>query len=101
MNTEAQSKISSYIGFAARARKIIYGVDQITARGKKHRLIVMCSTAGENTSKQITAYAEKTSSPLIVLSGVTIEEILKKNNCKVIAVTDENLAKAIINNFNA
>ncbi|MEG1613488.1 MAG: hypothetical protein RR357_04920 [Clostridia bacterium] len=101
MNTQSTSKIVSYIGFAARARKVVFGADSITKRCKRHRLIILCSTAGENTAKQIKSYAEKTNSPLIVLSGCTIEDILKKQNCKVIAITDENLAKAIIENNNA
>lgn len=94
-------KIESYIGFAARAQKIIFGVDSITKRGKRHRVIILCSTAGENTSKQIMTYCEKTNSPLIVLKNQTLEGILKKQNCKVIAVTDLELANAILKNENA
>lgn len=90
------SKIASYIGFAARSGKIVYGADSVIKRGKRRKVIVLCPTAGENTSKQIRSYAEKTESPLVFLDGITLEEILKKHNCKVVAVTDENLAKAII-----
>lgn len=95
------SKISAYIGFAAKARKIVFGTESITQKNRPYKLIILCGTAGENTVKQIVNYAEKTKSPLIVLNGVTIEDILKKPNCKVIAVTDGNLAKAIIENYNA
>ncbi len=90
-------KIISYIGFAARARKIVFGVDSIVKKPRV-RVIILSPEAGENTAKQIKAYAEKTSSPIIVLEGATLEEILKKNNCKVVAVIDPSLAKAIIEN---
>lgn len=90
-------KIISYIGFAARARKIVYGVDCVVKKPRV-KVIILSPEAGENTTKQIKAYAEKTKSPLIVLDGASLDEILKKNNCKVIAVTDPSLAKAIIEN---
>lgn len=95
------SKISAYIGFSARARKIVYGVDSITKKNKQHKLIILCKTAGENTVKQINNFALKTNSTLIVLEDITIEEILKKPNCKVISIKDSNLAKAIIETYKA
>ena len=72
-------KISSYIGFAARSGKIIFGTDSILKKNRV-KVIVMSHEAAENTAKRIRAYAEKTKSPLIVLEGATPDEILKKNN---------------------
>lgn len=90
-------KITSYLGLAIRAGKTIFGVDALVEKQRRRRVIIMCPSTGENTAKQVRAYALKTQSPLVVLEGVTIEEILKKN-CKVITVTDQNLAKAILAN---
>lgn len=97
MNARNLSKISSYIGFAAKAGKIVYGADQIVGR-QRQKVIILCPTAGENTKKKLLNYADKTSSPLVVPEGITLEEILKKKNCKAVAVTDTCLAKAIIEN---
>jgi Ribosomal protein HS6-type (S12/L30/L7a) len=95
------SKIASYIGFAARAGKIIFGADLITKRGKRHKVIVLCDTASDNTKKQLSAYADKTGTPLRTLMDITVGDILKRPNCKAIAVTDESLANAIIHSFDA
>lgn len=90
-------KIISYIGFAARANKIVFGTDRILVRPRVP-VIVLSGNAAENTTKKISSYAEKSKSPVVILENVTLEEILKKNNCKVVAVTDRELANAIIEN---
>lgn len=52
----------------------------------------------QNTAKRIKNYAERSNSPVVTLENGTIEEIFKKQNCKVVAVTDVSLANAIIEN---
>lgn len=90
-------KIRSYLGFAARANKIVFGTERII---KKNRVpvIVLGSDAMQNTVKRINNYAERSNSPVVTLEKGTIEEIFKKQNCKVVAVTDASLANAIIEN---
>lgn len=92
-----EQKINAYLGFAIKSGKIIWGADEITKKPRKRPLIFLCGDAGETTYKQIQAYAEKTHSPLIIIKDFTLEAILKKN-CKAIAITEPNLAKAIIAN---
>lgn len=92
-------KIASYLGFAVRAGKVLWGVENVTAKPRRRKVILMCPTTAENTSKQVKAYCQKTGSPLIELEGATLEFLLKRNG-KVLAVTDDNLAKAILANAN-
>lgn len=94
-------KISAYIGFAARARKLIIGVDGITRRQKRRDLIVYSADLGENSVKQLSDYAQKTNSPIIMLETGALESILKKEGCKAVAVIDAQLAQAIQNIYNA
>ncbi len=89
-------KISSYIGFAVRAGQVLWGSDLILEKKRKRKLILLSSTASDNLKDKITAYAEATGSPLLVLDdGVTLEDILKRN-CKALAVTNRELADAIL-----
>lgn len=90
-------KISSYIGFAARARKIVYGADNIINK-KRVPVVLVSDLLAENTMKKLGCYAEKANAQLVVLEGNALENILKKQNCKAIAVLDKDLADAIIEN---
>lgn len=90
-------KIRSYLGFAARANKIIFGTERILMK-KSVPVIVLGADAMQNTTKKILSYAERSDSPVVTLQEGTIEEIFKKRNCKVVAVTDASLANAIIEN---
>ena len=64
---------------------------------KKAFLIIVCNSASEGTKKLASSYANKFSCPLM-LSKILLEDITLKENCKLVAVTDKNLAKAIIEN---
>ena len=90
-------KIRSYLGFAARANKIVFGTERILMK-KSVPVIVLGADAMQNTAKRIKNYAERSNSPVVTLENGTIEEIFKKQNCQVVAVTDVSLANAIIEN---
>ena len=90
-------KIRSYLGIAARANKIVFGTERILMN-KSVPVIVLGADAMQNTAKRIKNYAERPNSPVVTLENGTIEEIFKKQNCKVVAVTDVSLANAIIEN---
>ena len=64
---------------------------------KKAHLIIVCNSASEGTKKLALSYANRFSCPLMV-SNILLEDITYKENCKIIALTDKNLAKAIIQN---
>ena len=66
---------------------------------KKAYLIIVCDSASDGTKKLARSYATKFACPLMV-SKKLLEDVVFKENCKVLAVTDKNLAKAIIDNQN-
>ena len=59
----------------------------------------MCNSASDGTKKVAASYAHKFNCPLMV-SNPLLEDVVLKTNCKMIAITDKNLAKAIIENQN-
>ena len=81
------NKLSKYVGFAVRAGQVLWGSDLIMEKKRKRKLILLSSTASENLRDKIAAYAEE--------DGYTLEDILKRNT-KALAITNKDLADAII-----
>lgn len=91
-------KIESYIGFAVKSGKILYGLDIIKVYRKKMRLLLLCPGAGENLKKEAEFISSSKEIPLLI-TDVPLQQLTHKMNCKLAAVLDPNLAKAVIDNI--
>lgn len=85
---------SVYLGFAVKAMKVVYGIDNIEKCRKRIYALVLCPTAAVNLSEKLKKFAEKRRLPLIVTKE-PLEDMIYKRNCKALALLDENLAKAV------
>ncbi len=92
------NKIYSYIGFAIKAKKLRCGVNVVETLKKNVFLLILCSTASENTFGDAKKLKNKFNCPLLVLKGESLENLTHKPNCKLCAVCEPNLAKVIIDN---
>lgn len=90
-------KIESYLGFCLRARKIVLGSGSVDLLKNDVHLIIVCSTASENTFKLAVKFKNRHSCPLMVCK-VGLENAVHKEGCKIAAVRDKNLAQAIVEN---
>ena len=88
------NKAKTFIGFAVRKGAVKINVNTI-ATLKKAYLIVVCSSAGENTKNKSLALSKKFDCDIITMTDGTLCDLLKKDKAKVIAITDVGLAKAI------
>ena len=89
----AGNKIAAYLGFARRAGKLTLGVNAACcARGV--RLLVADLSASENTKKEIEKLARKFSCHVVWTEG--LEELTGKASCKLAALREEHLARAIL-----
>ena len=95
---EKRSKICAYLGFAIKARKFRGGLNTIATTKKGVYLILVCKTASENTVKEGIKAAEKFRCPAFKTSAQTLEEMTNVPNVKIAAVTERNLADAIVKN---
>ena len=93
-----KDKVESILGFAIKAGKVIFGADSIERYHKKKHLIIMCKTLATNTREKL--LRTNPGVPAIVSHGIEVEELTHKLNCKVIAVTDKQMAQAILTNKN-
>ncbi len=97
MTTTAQRRIKTYIGFAIKSRNIVYGAD-MTLMGKKRQYLILFADSINRTSKsRLLSYCESKNIPILTLEEKIMEEYVNKINCKCVAITDKNLAEAIIN----
>lgn len=73
-------KIRSYLGFAARANKIVFGTERILMKKacpSSYLARTQCKTP--QTDKN---YAERSNSPVVTLENGTIEEIFKNKTAR-------------------
>ncbi|MCI8459272.1 MAG: hypothetical protein HFE46_06370 [Clostridia bacterium] len=90
-----KDKVDSLLGFAVKAGQLVFGADTLDTAKAKIYLIVMCSTTAENTKKKVWQTAEKKNIPLMQ-SENELQYAVSRKNCKVVAVTDKQMASAII-----
>lgn len=96
-----KSKILTYIGFALRARKVRQGVNAVQSLQKSVKVLILCKTASRNTFDEAVKIAKRLNSTLIISVDVKIEDVVKKEHCKLIAIEEDELAKAILNNLDS
>ena len=92
-----RSKVTAYLGFAKKSGNLRSGVNAIGTL-KRANLLILCQTASPNTEKDARKLSVKLGCPMLK-SKLSVEELAGKENCKLLAVTDENLARAILDNL--
>lgn len=86
------SQINSYIGFSIKSKQAIIGIENILLRSNKTKLILISKDLSTNSKKKL-IQSSKIKCKIIEydFSKLTI-----MSNCKVIGITNDNLARAII-----
>lgn len=94
-----QTKIFTYVGFAKRSKKLLLGVNTVLLAKKNVKLLLLCGGASENTVKEAESFANKFNCPIVVSEKEPLEKLVLKENCKLAAVCDDSLAKAVLANI--
>ena len=84
-----------YINLAKKAGAVIYGIDNII-NNKNIILILLCPTASSNLVDKTLNFVNKKNIKLIKLQD-SLDKILNTTNCKVIGITNKQLATQIEN----
>lgn len=92
-----ESKIAAYIGFAIKSKQAVFGADSIEVYRKKIHLIVISDDLTVKSKENIENIANKRNLEILQLD-FSLQDITKRKNCKVLAITNFELAKAIKNN---
>ncbi len=94
------AKINSYIQFAVRANKVVWGLDMIKTSKQIPFIILYDKSLGANSKKQLDRYSQENEVRLVELDENYLNNLLKRQNVKLIGLLDESLSNAIIDNLN-
>ena len=97
-NVTSPDKVVSILGFAMKAGKVLYGCDSIERYHKRKYLMLLCGTLSENSREKIVR--SQTGVPAVVVRQTTVADMTHRAGCKAIAVTDKQMAQAMLNNMN-
>ena len=90
------NKIETYIGFAIKKGSVVFGCDSIEKYRKKIYLLLGTISLSDNSQRTLQNVAEKRLCKFLQIDDF---DILRKRNCKAIAICDKSLADAIIQNL--
>lgn len=93
LSPECTAKISSYIGFALKAGKVVFGTDNILASNKRMLVLVSDELSG-NAASKISAHASENGWRVIEISGM--RSIIPREGVKAVGIREKNLAEAIL-----
>lgn len=87
------TKIKSYIGFAIKSGGAVFGADNLD-KAKLYAVLVD-KTVSANTLKKVNLYCERRSVKSVT-PDVSLAELVMRDNVKVMGISNESLARAII-----
>ncbi len=90
------SKIDTYIGFCIKSGKLVRGSGAIdTMRRSDVKLLIMDGTCAKNSRRLALKFCNRFGCPLLICEK-GFERIVNRENCRLAAVKDEQLAKAML-----
>lgn len=89
-------KVATLIGFAVKANKLIYGLEELEKGKRKRYLIVCCHSLGAKSRETAEYIARRDGVPIVVTENKLLEDIVHKNNCKIIGIANKQMSEAIM-----
>lgn len=93
------NKIFSYVGFALKAGKVLFGVDSLETTKKKVFLVLYDETLAENSWKRLEKAKENFSCAALPLKEGELERMVHRENTKCISLQEKALAEAILKEY--
>ncbi len=91
-----KNKIETYLGFCIRSRKIIFGTEMISRQKKGIKLLIFDGGMGANSLKIMVNSQKTHGCPLLQTDAGLLGELVHRPGVKAVAITEENLASAIL-----
>lgn len=94
-----EDKLLTLLGFATRARKIIFGTNAcaVSIKHRKVKLVIIAGDISENSEEKILRICENGKVPYIkILDRDTISAAVGKDNKTVLGIVDDNFSKKIL-----
>lgn len=94
-----KTKLETFIGFSVKSGKYKIGGNACKTL-KKANLVIVCESISENSKKDALSLAKKLGCNIYQTVGVALEDLTKRENSKIMAITDNSLAEAIVKESN-
>ncbi len=88
--------IDAYLGFAVRADKVTFGLECLLRLKKAPVVVLYDSSLGSSAKRKAEYYCEKRGSAFLPVAEGYLSSTLKRNNVKIVAVSDQSLGGQII-----
>lgn len=89
-----KNQIKKYINLAKKANALIYGLDNIKKSKLHIYLIIYVAESGNSINRYISNVKN-----IFVQKVNNLNELLETDNCKIVALTNKNLAEIIYSKF--
>lgn len=89
----ASAKLTAYVGFSIKARKIVYGYDNVMS-GKRVCMVMAVESINRTAKNELTAYCQQLNVPLDWCDEETMQQCVHRVGCKCIGLTDASLGRA-------
>lgn len=91
-----ENKISSYINFAIKSGQVIFGYDNLFVFKKKPRLVLVSNDLTEKMQNKVIDFCNEKEIKFVLLE-LSLGNLIARDNCKVLAILDNGLSNAILN----
>ena len=99
MNSTRLNKLRSYIGFAIKAGKAVFGYEGIITSRRPPKAVLVSKDINRTSRSRPTVYCNEKKTNLIEIEPDYFRHIVAKENIKAIGIADINLSKAVIDNI--
>ena len=83
--------IESYLGFAVRAKKVVYGLECLLRLKQIPEVVLYDQSLGNSAKRKAQFFCENKCAAFLPVKEGFLNEVLKRNNVKLIAVLDKSL----------
>ena len=90
---QASTKLSAYVGFSIKARKIVYGYDNVLS-SRRVLLVLAADSINRTARHDLEEHCTETKVPLEWVDEELIQQCVHRMGCKCIGLTDASLARA-------
>ena len=89
------NKLEALLGFAVKSGKIVFGFDNLCETRKNVKMVIYSPTTNEKVKQKLLLLCEHKHWKLVE-SIDNMENIIHRDNCKVVGILDTSMASAIL-----
>lgn len=89
------NKLESLLGFAVKSGKIVFGFDNLCETRKNVKLVICSPSTNEKVKQKLILLCDHKKWDFVE-SKELLEDLIHRENCKVVGIVDKNMSSAIL-----